>query len=160
MGYASKLNISAIEFGSFLKAIQNREISFVCLPVFIKKQDPKKRKREDQDESQGRKKKKEGKKKQVTYNEMDPQAKLMENQRFGDVFFKECREGIEQPCMDESTKMCNRLYGKGCCFEGCKRLHKKKNLEEQARWKRYLKDLLSKWKVKNNNGNFKQNGRS
>ena len=73
---------------------------------------------------------------------------------FGDVFCKECREGIKQPQMDDGTKICNRFYRKGYCFEGCKRAHKNKNAAEQARWERFLKDLLAKWKVKNNNGDF------
>ena len=37
MGYASKLNIGAIEFVLFLKILKNREISFIRLPVFVKK---------------------------------------------------------------------------------------------------------------------------
>ena len=42
MGFASKLNIKAIKFRSFLKTIENREIIFVRLPAFIKKKEPKK----------------------------------------------------------------------------------------------------------------------
>ena len=86
MGYASKLNMGAIKFGSILKTSKNRKISFVCLTVFINKQDPKKQMREDQDESQGRKKKEIRRK---NYKKRDPQSKSTNNQRFSDVFCKE-----------------------------------------------------------------------
>ena len=160
LGSVSNLNISAIEFGTFLKSIENREISFVCLPAFVKKKAKKKQKHNETDNNQGRKKKKEGRQKRVMYNKQDPQAKIAENQRFEDAFYKEFREGIEQSCMDNGTKMCNRLYGKGYCFEGCKRSHTKKNAAEQARWKIFLKEILPKWKVKHDNGDFARNGRS
>ena len=62
MGYALKLDISEINFGSFLKTSKDREISFILLPAFVKKPDSKKRRRDNHNESNGRKKKKEGKK--------------------------------------------------------------------------------------------------
>ena len=85
---------------------------------------------------------------------------MTENQRFRDMFCKECRGGIKQTRMDDGTKMCNRLYKKGYCFKGCKRPHNKKNAAEQVYWKCFLKEILAKWKVKNDNGDFTRNCRS
>ena len=70
------------------------------------------------------------KEKRVTYDKRDPLEILLKDQHFGDVFCKECREGIEKPHKDDGTEMCNRQYHKGYCFKDCKRLHKKKKLVE------------------------------
>ena len=62
MGYALKLNISAIKFGLFFKTIKNRKISFIRLLAFLKKLDSKKMRRDNYKKSNGKNKKKEGKK--------------------------------------------------------------------------------------------------
>lgn len=162
-GQVSKLNLRAIEFKHLLKSIDEREVSFIRLPSYLRKPKTKKRDRDGDKEDRdgggkGRDKRRDVKKKRVTYDERDPQAKLSANQRFGDVFCRECRTGVEQPKMDDGTEMCNRLYGKGYCFEDCKRSHKKKNTAEQGRWKQFLKDILEKWKTKKENGDFDNNG--
>ena len=162
-GQVSKLNLLAIEFKHFLKSIDGREITFVRLPSYLRKPKSKKRDREgDKDDraegGRGRDKRRDTKKKRVTYDERDPQAKLATNQRFGDVFCRDCRAGVEQPKMDDGTEMCNRLYGKGYCFEDCRRSHRKKNAAEQGRWKKFLKDILEKWKSKKENEDFDNNG--
>ena len=66
--------------------------------------------------------------------------------------------GLEQPKMDDGTEMCNRLYGKGYCFEDFQISHWKKNAAEQGRWKKLVKDILDKWKTKKENGEFENNG--
>ena len=42
LGSILNLNISAIKFGTFLKSIENKEISFVSLPAFVKKKEERK----------------------------------------------------------------------------------------------------------------------
>ena len=84
----------------------------------------------------------------VTNDEQDAQAKLGHGMAFGEVFCREVRDGTNQPRMDDGTEMCNRFYGKGYCFQNCRRSHNKKNSAEQTRWKKFLQNVIARYKAK------------
>ena len=78
----------------------------------------------------------------------------------GKFFAKNTEKASNSPAWMTGWKCATDYTENGYCFEGCKKSHKKKNAPEQARWKIFLKELLDKWKVKNNNRDFTCNGRS
>ena len=155
LGIPSKLDTTAIDFSDMIRSIQNRSIAFVRAPSYVKDQLPnrnkgKRRAEENEDEGPRTKKGKGNKNRdnKVTNDEQDAQAKLGHGMVFGEVFCREVRDGTNQPRMDDGTEMCNRFYGKGYCFQNCRRSHNKKNSAEQTRWKKFLQNVIARYKAK------------
>ena len=151
LGELNKLDLKAIDFVDLLRSIQDRSIAFVRAPSYVKDQLPKpnKNKRKPlEDDTYKIKKGKgnQGKDNKIENDEQDNQAKLGNGMAFGEVFCKEIRKGVTQPKMDDGTEMCNRFYGKGYCFQNCKRSHKKKNASEQTCWKKFLQTIIARYK--------------
>lgn len=89
------LELKAIDFTSLLSSIDSHKINFICIPKCVKDTTKiKKTKQDVEEENESKKKRNQNKNKErVQNNKRDPQAKLAANQPFGEIFFKECREG-------------------------------------------------------------------
>ena len=155
LGKVDKLKLQALDFRNILSSVEDRSIAFVRSPAYVKTQFPtnNKGKRKSGDgngEGQKNKRNKGDTKERVLNNESDSQAKLGSDMPFGEVFCKEVRSGVAQPKMDNGSEMCNRFYVKGYCFQNCSRSHSTKNQSEQSRWKKFLQNIIARYKAKNN----------
>lgn len=78
-----------------------------------------------------------------------PECKIPENIKFGNLFEKTNRDGIEQVKHPDGSIKCNNWHYSGWCIKTCRfgDSHKKELTEEEkVKGKEYLKKLVEKYK--------------
>jgi hypothetical protein len=156
-GVVSQINFRAINFTTLLESVENREISFIRAPKWLKtkkaqnndvgvKTPGDNKRRRDEGNVQGP----EDKKRQrvmdrVDNRDTDKDSILSKDHSFAKVFNPMTRNGVTQPKMDSGEEMCNNWSAKGFCTKGCTRTHATKNDGEKARWVRFLKSLIANY---------------